>query len=65
MIGGWDKAYGTTHGNPLYDVSYQNLIMYNAVLPSYDYKSNNNDKNKKINASDPKNREAAHKIMFG
>lgn len=39
--------------------------MYNSVLPSYDYKSNNNDKNKKINASDPKNREVVHKIMFG
>lgn len=45
--------------------SYRSIVMYNAVLPSYDYKSNNNDKNKKINASDPKNREVVHKIMFG
>lgn len=45
--------------------SYRSIVMYNAVLPSYDYKSNNNDKNKTINASDPKNREVVHKIMFG
>lgn len=38
------------------------MILYNAVLPSYDKGKN---KEEKINASDPKNKEAAHKIMFG
>lgn len=64
MIGGYIKSYGGDEQDVL-NKSYRSIVMYNAVLPSYDYKSNNNDKNKKINASDPKNREAVHKIMFG
>lgn len=44
-------------------MSYRNIILYNAVLPSY--ASKDDKKDKKINASDPKNREAVHKIMFG
>lgn len=63
MIGGYIKSYGGDEQNVL-NKSYRNIVMYNAVLPSYDYKSNNKDK-RKINASDPKNKEAAHKIMFG
>lgn len=43
-------------------MSYQNIILYNAVLPSY-----GSDKKEEniINASDPKNKAEAHKIMFG
>lgn len=63
MIGGYIKNYGGDEQNVLHK-SYRSIVMYNAVLPSYDYKCNNN-KDKKINASDPKNKEAAHKIMFG
>lgn len=41
--------------------------MYNSVLPSYDYskKDNNEGKGKRIDASDPKNREEVHKLLFG
>ena len=41
--------------------------MYDAVLPSYDYskKDNKEGKDKRIDASDPKNREEVHKLLFG
>lgn len=64
MIGAYIKNYGGDEEAVL-NKSYRNIVMYNAVLPSYDYKSNDKGKGVKINASDPKNREAAHKIMFG
>lgn len=64
MIGAYIKNYGGDEEAVL-NKSYRNIVMYNAVLPSYDYKSSEKGKGVKINASDPKNREAAHKIMFG
>lgn len=48
-------------------MSYVNLIMFNAVLPSYDTKKydKKNGREEVINASDPKNKDKVHKIMFG
>lgn len=58
------KAYGCTIDYVLHDISFANVLLYNAVLPSYD--SNRQDsKNDVINASDPKNKEAVHKVLFG
>lgn len=51
----------------LYDMSYANMIMYGAVLPSY--KSPNKNEtgkadNEKINADDPRNRDKVRQILF-
>jgi len=48
----------------LYELSYQNLILYGAVLPSYSKKSDK-EKEKTINADDPKNRDIVRKELFG
>lgn len=59
------KTYGCTIHEVLYDLSFTNLIMYNAVLPSYNKSSKGLKQEDIINASDPNNKEAVHKIMFG
>lgn len=64
-MAGWDKTYGNTRGDALYDVSYANLMLYNAVLPSYSSHNEKKNTEKIINASDPKNRDLVHSIMFG
>lgn len=52
----------------LYDMSYANMIMYGAVLPSYkSHKKNETGKagdNEKINADDPRNRDKVRQILF-
>lgn len=45
-------------------MSYRSIMLYNAVIPSYSVDKDKKGE-KKINASDPKNRDEAHKIMFG
>ena len=52
----------------MHDVSYTNIMLYCAVLPSYDFDKDDKDKkqrDKAINADDPKNKAEVHKIMFG
>jgi hypothetical protein len=40
--------------------------MYNAIIPSYSTnKSNGKTGDETVNASDPKNKDKVHKIMFG
>ena len=48
-------------------MSYQNLIMYGSVLPSYNSKDDKGDKKGKkvINADDPANKEQIRKILYG
>ena len=58
------KEYNLSPDYVLYDMSYANLIMYNAVLPSYDTESKDK-KEEVINADDPRNREAVRKIING
>lgn len=63
MIGGFRKYYGGDIDSIL-NMSYRNILLYNAVIPSSSIGKAKNDE-RKIDASDPKNKEAAHKIMFG
>lgn len=63
IIGGFKKTYGDDFESIIHR-SYRALIMYNAVIPSYDSDKTKKD-NKKINASDPKNKGEVHKILFG
>jgi hypothetical protein len=52
-----------TFGYVLHDMSFANLIMYSAVLPSY---HSADEKNRKvIQADDPRNAERVRKILFG
>lgn len=42
------------------------MIMYNAIIPTYStHKSNGKTSDEAVNASDPKNKDKVHKIMFG
>ncbi|WP_320980051.1 hypothetical protein [Bacteroides sp.] len=60
------KAYNLPIDYVLYDMSYANMIMYGAVLPSY---TSNKDKGKSgqeqeiIKVDDPKNRDRVKKIF--
>lgn len=45
-------------------MSYANLILYNAIIPSLKT-GNDKTQEERINASDPKNKKLVHKIMFG
>ena len=54
------KAFGLTFEQVLYELSYPNLILYNAVLPSYQSKdrARGSDSGQEvIKADDPKNKE--------
>lgn len=44
-------------------MSYRSIMLYNAIIPSSSVNSKKDEK--QINASDPKNRQEVHKIMFG
>lgn len=57
MVAGVAKAYGLTPDYVLYEMSYTNVIMYGAVLPSYrnGSKGNQQDAQKIIKADDPRN----------
>jgi len=45
-------------------MSYANVVMYSAVIPSYDYDTGTKDKGEVINADDPKNREKVRNILY-
>lgn len=49
-------------------MSYANMIMYGAVLPSYKSSKKNTpgkaDDNERINADDPRNRDKVRQILF-
>ena len=51
----------------LFDMSYANVIMYSAVLPSYDAKKKKDGKNREpqkvIKADDPANRDEVRKFF--
>jgi hypothetical protein len=50
----------------LHEMSYANLIMYNAIIPSYNYDGDTDGEGKDvIRADDPKNRDIVKKILFG
>lgn len=61
------KAYNLTFDYILYKMSFANVRMYNAVLPSLSTKKDNKDSkdgNTIINGDDPKNRDAVNKAIF-
>ena len=65
-MAGIAKAYALTPDYVLYEMSYANVIMYSAVLPSYntkDDKEHKREKQKVINASDPNNREQIRQFL--
>lgn len=66
MIAGIVKAYNLPVDYVLYDMSYVNMIMYGAVIPSYDSKRNKDGGDKEqevIRVDDPKNRARVRKIF--
>lgn len=59
IVAGTVKAYGLTFEEVLHGLSYPNLILYNAVLPSYNPKTKSGSDNWRevIKADDPRNKE--------
>lgn len=57
MVAGIIKGFNFTMDYVLYELSYANMIMLGAVLPSYDSKRNKEKRQDVINASDPRNKD--------
>ncbi len=60
LVAGFVKAYNLPLDYVLYDMSYANMVMYSAVLPSYDSKKDRGSETGKqdiIKADDPRNSE--------
>ena len=62
VVAGAVKGFGFTVEEILYEVSFANLILMGATLPSYDSGTRGNDE-KAINADDPRNREAVRNFF--
>lgn len=66
MIAGVAKAYCLQPDYVLYDMSYVNMIMYGAVIPSYNSKRNKGKDGKEqeeIKVDDPRNRARVKQIF--
>lgn len=60
------KAYNLSIDYVLYDMSYANILLYGAVLPSFDNeKTEVGESEEVIDADDPANREKVRKILLG
>lgn len=59
------KGFGFSVEYALYDISYANLILMGATLPTYDSKAKdgNHGDGDIINAEDPRNREKVRQIF--
>ncbi len=58
------RAYNFTIEYVLYDLSYANMIMYSAVIPSYkSRKDKTADEEEVIDANDPKNRDRIDQLL--
>ncbi len=64
MIAGTVKAFGFPLDYVLYDLSYANLIMYGAVLPTFGRDRSHRQEEEVINADDPGNRDRVRSIIF-
>lgn len=65
-MAGVAKSYRLPFDYVLYEMSYTNLLMYGAVLPSYDDskgKGKGSREHKRIKADDPQNRGAVREIL--
>lgn len=62
------KGYGLSIKYVLYDMSYANMIMYSAVIPSYNSEKGNSSSNdsktqETIKADDPRNKARIRQIL--
>lgn len=64
-MAGVSKAFSLPFDYVLYDMSYANVIMYSAVLPSYSSKKKDGagHNQKVIKADDPSNKEEVRKFF--
>lgn len=58
------KAFNLPPEYVLYDLSYANILLYCAVLPSYDTDREKSKDSDTIRADDPENKEKVRKILF-
>jgi len=58
------KAFNLPPEYVLYDLSYANILLYSAVLPSYDTDREKSKDSDTIRADDPENKEQVRKILF-
>lgn len=67
MVAGTVKGFNLPIDYVLYDMSYVNMIMFGAVLPSYkpsgDVKADGNQKQEEIKVDDPKMKARARQII--
>ena len=65
MIAGVVKGYSLPIDYVLYDMSYTNMIMFGAVIPSYNSKRKSKDSKEQevVKADDPRNRARVRKIF--
>lgn len=66
MVAGTVKGFNLPIDYVLYDMSYVNMIMFGAVLPSYKSQTDGRDDGKKqeeIRADDPSMKERARQII--
>lgn len=69
MIGGFVKSFNVPIEYVLYEMSYTNLIMYNSILPSYDFDKDKDkkkrDSGKHYNMDDKANKHVISDIISG
>lgn len=67
MIAGFLKAYNLPLDYVLYEMSYVNMVMYSAVIPSYDPKrdkeTGNAEKQDILKADDPRNTDKVMQLL--
>lgn len=72
IVAGFAKAYALTFDDVLYNVSYANVILYGAVLPSYNSRKKEDSRkgidkdgkpHKVVKADDPRNAEKIRKYL--
>jgi len=60
MVGNFAQTYYMDFDTVL-DMTYQNVMLYSSVLPSYDA----DNKDAKLDASDPRNKDKVQQLLFG
>ena len=67
-MAGFVKGFGVSFEFAVHEISYENLALYNATLPSYDNKKDKGElgtKERPIKADDPKNKDLVRAIIRG
>lgn len=60
MVGNFAQQYYMDFDTVL-DMTYQNVMLYSSVLPSYDA----DNKDAALDASDPRNKDKVQQLLFG